>query len=91
MGRDGITLFVETWTIVWTVLLALGYAAELTPWPGLRVLRSPRVARILFASSTAVVFGFTLAGSNQATSTLATWAILFSSLNWLFHYFRSME
>ena len=26
-----------------------------------------------------------------ATATIATWAIVFSSLNWLFHYFQSSE
>ena len=34
---------------------------------------------------------FSLAGVTQYCALLATWAILFSSLNWLFHYFGSLE
>ena len=91
MGLEAINLFVDTWTIGWTALLALGYAAELTPWPRLTVLRSPLTAKLLLISSMAVVLGFTLAGATKATTTIATWAIVFSSLNWLFHYFQSIE
>ena len=91
MGAEGIKLFVDGWTLGWTALLAVGYVAELTPWPGLRALRSPSAAKLLLATSMAVVFGFTLAGAVKATTTIATWAIVFSSLNWLFHYFQSIE
>ena len=91
MGAEGINVFVDGWTVGWTALLVVGYAAELTPWPALRALRSPRAAKILLATSMAVVFGFTLAGATKATTTIATWAIVFSSLNWLFHYFQSIE
>ena len=91
MGTEAINTFVDGWTVGWTALLAIGYVAELTPWPGLRALRSPVAARILLATSMAVVFGFTLAGATKATTTIATWAIVFSSLNWLFHYFQSIE
>jgi hypothetical protein len=91
MGREAINLFVDTWTIGWTALLALGYVAELTPWPRLSALRSPFVAKLLLLSSIAVVLGFTLAEVTKATTTIATWAIVFSSLNWLFHYFQSIE
>lgn len=91
MGTEAINGFVDTWTVGWTALLALGYVADLTPWPGLRALRSPLAAKILLATSMAIVFGFTLAGATKATTTIATWAIVFSSLNWLFHYFQSIE
>jgi hypothetical protein len=91
MGTEAINLFVDGWTVGWTALLVLGYLADLTPWPRLRALRSPRAAKLLLASSTAVVLGFTLAGVTKATTTVATWAIVFSSLNWLFHYFQSIE
>jgi hypothetical protein len=91
MGAEGINVFVNGWTVGWTALLAIGYVAELTPWPGLRALRSAFVAKLLLATSIAVVFGFTLAGATKATTTIATWAIVFSSLNWLFHYFQSIE
>ncbi|HVR71185.1 MAG TPA: hypothetical protein VMT87_10110 [Vicinamibacteria bacterium] len=91
MGREAINLFVDSWTIGWTALLALGYLADLTPWPRLSALRSPSVAKLLLLSSTAVVLGFTFAAADTATATIATWAIVFSSLNWLFHYFRSSD
>ena len=91
MGAEGINVFVNGWTVGWTALLAIGYVADLTPWPGLRALRSPFAAKLLLATSMAVVFGFTLAGATKATTTIATWAIVFSSLNWLFHYFQSIE
>lgn len=91
MGLEAINLFVDSWTMGWTALLVLGYAADLTPWPRLSALRSPLAAKLLIVTSMAVVFGFTLAGATKATTTIATWAIVFSSLNWLFHYFRSIE
>ena len=79
------------WMLLWSVLLALGYLAELTPWPRLRVMRSQGVTKALLMASTALVGGFTLAGVTQYCALVATWAILFSSLNWLFHYFSSLE
>ena len=84
-------LLAGAWMLLWSVLLALGYLAELTPWPRLRVMRSQGVTKALLMASTALVGGFTLAGVTQYCALVATWAILFSSLNWLFHYFSSLE
>lgn len=84
-------LLVQAWMLAWSAVLALGYLAGLTPWPGLRVLRSQAVTKAFLLSSTALVGGFTLAGVTQYGALLATWAVLFSSLNWLFHYFGSLE
>jgi hypothetical protein len=89
-GSD-VGLLAGAWMLLWSVLLALGYLAELTPWPRLRVMRSPGVTKALLMASTALVGGFTLAGVTQYCALVATWAILFSSLNWLFHYFGSLE
>ena len=91
MGASDIELWVGAWMLGWSAVLALGYLAELTRWPRLRALRSPAVSRALLLTSTAVVGGFTLAGTTQYCALLATWAILFSSLNWLFHYFGPVE
>jgi hypothetical protein len=89
---DGAVGFlVQAWMLAWSAVLALGYLAGFTPWPGLRVLRSQAVTKALLLSSTALVGGFTLAGVTQYCALLATWAVLFSSLNWLFHYFGSVE
>jgi hypothetical protein len=89
-GTD-VGVFVVGWMAVWTGLLALGYLADFTPWPRLRILRSPGVTKALLLASTALVGGFSLGGVTQYCALLATWAILFSSLNWLFHYFGSVE
>jgi hypothetical protein len=91
MERADIELLVHAWMLGWSAVVALGYVADFTPWPGLRVLRSPGAVRLLVMSSTALVGGFTLAGTTQHCALLATWAILCSSLTWLFHYFGPVE
>jgi hypothetical protein len=91
MERNVIYVFVDGWAVGWTALLAIGYLAELTPWPRLSALRSPFAAKLMLVSSIAVVFGLTLVDAPTATATLTTWAIVFSSLNWLFEYFKSMD
>ena len=88
---ETLTLFVDWWTVAWTLLLLVGYLAELTPWPALRVLRSHGVARFMLFSSALAVFVLTLAEAQRAATVLTAWAIVFASLNWLFHYFRSLE
>jgi hypothetical protein len=90
MGAN-LSLFVDAWMLAWSAALALGHVAHLTPWPRLRALRSPGVTKVLVLSTIAVVGGFTIAGETQQCPLLATWAILFASLNWLFHYFGSPE
>jgi hypothetical protein len=77
--------------LAWSAVLTLGYLADFTPWPRLRVLRSQGVTKALLLASTALVGGFTFAGVTQYCALVATWAILCSSLNWLFHYFGSVE
>jgi len=89
-GSD-VGFLVGAWMVAWSVLLALGYLADFTPWPALRVLRSQGATKALLMASSALVGGFTLAGVTQYCALLATWAILFSSINWLFHYFGSLE
>lgn len=91
MDREAITAFVEAWTVGWTAVLAVGYLAELTPWRRLTALRSPSAAKLMLLSSIVVVFVLTLADAGKPVTVLTTWAIVFSSLNWLFHYFRSLE
>ncbi len=55
------------------------------------MLRSQGMSRALLLASTALVGGFTLAGVIQYCAVVAAWVILCSSLNWLFHYFGSVE
>jgi hypothetical protein len=86
-----VSSFVDWWTLCWSVVLGLGYVADLTPWPRLRVFRSPGAVRTMLILSTALVFGFTLGGETRASAVMATWAIVFASVNWLYHYFTSIE
>jgi hypothetical protein len=88
---SGVTSFVDWWTLSWSVVLALGYVADLTPWPRLRVLRSPGATRSMLVLSTALVLGFTLGGDSRSSTVMAVWAIMFASVNWLYHYFTSLE
>lgn len=88
---SGVASFVDWWTLGWTLVLVLGYVADLTPWPRLRVLRSPGASRTMLLLSTALVLGFTLGGDSKASAVMAAWAIVFSSVNWLYHYFTSLE
>jgi hypothetical protein len=89
--RFELGLLVGAWMLGWSALLALGYVADLTPWAWLRVLRSQGVTRVFLLTSSALVGGFTLAGVTQYCAVVAAWVILCSSLNWLFHYFGSVE
>jgi hypothetical protein len=88
---SGVASFVDWWTLCWTLVLVLGYVADLTPWPRLRVLRSPGCARTMLILSTALVLGFTLGGDTRSSAVMAAWAIVFASVNWLYHYFTSLE
>jgi hypothetical protein len=45
----------------------------------------------MLALSTALVLGFTLGGQTRAAAVMAAWAIVFASVNWLYHYFTSLE
>ena len=90
----------ESWTVrsvywcrrgCWRGAPCLRSATSPDLLPGLRVLRSQAATKAFLLSSTALVGGFTLAGVTQYSALLATWAVLFSSLNWLYHYFGSVE
>lgn len=84
MGSDQIRLFVDSWAVAWSALLLLGYVAELTPWPSLKALRTDSVARVMLALSAAAVLGLTLAGAREPSAILAAWAIITSSVKFLY-------
>ncbi len=84
MGSDQIRVFVDSWAVAWTVVLLLGYVAELTPWPSLKTLRDNSVAKVMIALSAAVVLGLTLAGAREPSAILAAWAIITSSVKLLY-------
>ena len=84
MGSDQIRLFVDSWAVAWSLVLLLGYVAELTPWPSLKALRADSVARTMLALSAAAVFGLTLAGAREPSAILAAWAIVTSSVKFLY-------
>jgi hypothetical protein len=70
--------------VAWSALLLLGYVAELTPWPSLKALRTDSVARVMLALSAAAVLGLTLAGAREPSAILAAWAIITSSVKFLY-------
>ena len=84
MGSDQIRLFVDSWAVAWSALLLVGYVAELTPWPSLKALRGDSVARVMLALSAAAVLGLTLAGAREPSAILAAWAIITSSVKFLY-------
>jgi hypothetical protein len=84
VGSDQIRFFVDSWAVAWSAVLLLGYVAELTPWPSLKALRADSVARVMLALSAAAVFGLTLAGAREPSAILAAWAIITSSIKFLY-------
>ena len=84
MGSEQIRLFVDSWAVAWSAVLLLGYVAELTPWPSLKALRTDSVARVMLALSAAAVLGLTLAGAREPSAILAAWAIVTSSVKFLY-------
>jgi hypothetical protein len=84
LGSEDIRIFVDSWAIAWSVLLLVGYVAELTPWPSLKALRGNSVARVMLATSAAAVLGLTLADAREASAILAAWAIITSSVKLLY-------
>ena len=83
MGTDPITLFADLWAVAWMVVFGLGYAAEQTPWPQLKSLRSPATSRLMVFASAAVVLGLTLGGAREQSAVLASWAIVIASVKLL--------
>jgi hypothetical protein len=84
VGAESIATFVDAWTVAWTVTLLTGYLAELTPWPSLKALRSPRMATFMVLASAAAVLGLTLAEATEQSAVLAAWAIVTSSVKILY-------
>jgi hypothetical protein len=84
LGSEGIRIFVDSWAVVWSVVLLVGYLADLTPWPSLSALRGNTVAKFMLATSAAAVLGLTLAGAREPSAILASWAIITSSVKLLY-------
>lgn len=84
MESVGIRLFVDSWAVAWSVALLVGYLAEKTPWPSLKVLRGSTAAKAMLLTSTAAVLGLTLAGAREPSAILAAWAIITSSVKLLY-------
>lgn len=84
MGSESISLLADTWTVVWTVAMVVGYFADYTPWPGLKALKDEGLARLMLLSSAALVLGLTLGGAREVSAILAAWAIVISSVKLLY-------
>jgi hypothetical protein len=84
VGGEDIRIFVDSWAVAWSVVLLVGYVAELTPWPSLKALRANGVAKVMLVTSAAAVLGLTLADAREASAILAAWAIITSSVKLLY-------
>ena len=84
MGSGDIRVFVDSWAVAWSLVLIVGYVADLTPWPSLKALRANSVAKVMLLASGAAVLGLTLAGAREASAVLASWAIITSSVKLLY-------
>lgn len=91
MTGEAIRTFCDSWAMGWTVVLILGYVGPHTRWPWLSALRSPTANKAMVVSTLAVVLFLTLVDERTASSTVTAWVILFSSLNWLFHWLNLAE
>jgi hypothetical protein len=88
VGLENINSLVDSWTVAWTLVLVLGFVAEFTPWPALRLLKSPRVTMAMLLSSAAVVLGLTLADRTETAAVVTAWAIVMSSVKLLWEIFE---
>jgi hypothetical protein len=84
VGNENISLFVDSWTVAWSLALLLGYLAEMTPWARLAALRSPKAIHAMILSSAAVVLGLILGERAEAGAVVAAWAIVMSSVKLLY-------
>jgi hypothetical protein len=85
---ESVKLLTETWIGGWTLLLAAGFAAELTPWPALRVLRAPGVYNSMLVASAGVVLFLTLVDLSRAATEVTTFAILACVIKYLVDSFQ---
>ena|SRR5437016_2524237 len=90
VSSEEIRVFVDSWAVAWSVVLLLGYLAELTPWPALKALRANAVAKVMLLTSAAAVLGLTLAEAREASAVLAAWAIITSSVKLLYDSFGEL-
>jgi hypothetical protein len=88
VGNEDIASLVDAWSVVWTALLLVGYLAELTPWPRLRVLRATGVASFMLLSSSAVVLGLVLAERTESAAVLSAWAVVTCSVKLIWDLFQ---
>jgi hypothetical protein len=75
-GDTPVRLLTDTWIGGWTLMLAAGLIAEMTPWPALRAFRAPGVYGKMLMASSAVVLFLILIGLSRAATEITIWAIL---------------
>ena len=71
-----VRVLTECWIGGWTLLLAAGFVADMTPWPGLRAFRAPSVYSSMLLASSAVVLFLILVGLSRSATEITIWAIL---------------
>jgi len=75
-GDQPVRALTECWIGGWTLLLAAGLLADMTPWPGLRAFRTPGVYSSMLLASSAVVLFLILVGLSRSATEITIWAIL---------------
>jgi hypothetical protein len=68
-------LFVESWTVCWTLVLGLGYIGRRLMWPELAAFGSDAVARLMVLASIAAVTFLSFVGFFGAGFMITGWAI----------------
>jgi hypothetical protein len=78
--QESVRLFVESWTMSWTLVLGLGYIGQMMAWPALSRLGRDGAMQAMVVASLAVVFGLCAAGYPPAGLSVSGWAIGLSLL-----------
>jgi hypothetical protein len=75
MANETVRLFVESWTMSWTLILGMGYIGQTMASPALALLGGTGMARALVLASLAVVLGLCATGFSAAALSIAGWTI----------------
>ena len=75
MANETVRLFVESWTMSWTLILGMGYIGQTMASPTLAVLGGTAMARALVLASLLVVLGLCASGFAAAALSVAGWTI----------------
>jgi hypothetical protein len=75
VANETVRLFVESWTMSWTLILGMGYIGQTMASPTLAWLGGNATARALVVASLFVVLGLCVTGFSPAALSIAGWTI----------------